>query len=1213
MEVERWKRIEELFNLADGRSPEEQLDILTRACGDDTAMLDEVVELLRSSEAAGSRFEDVVRKAGVEALAETPVQEEARPDGAGRRVGAYRLGKQIGSGGMGAVFEAERADDEFRKRVAVKLIKGGMVSGANLERFLRERQVLADIDHPNVARLIDGGTDEEGQPYLVMEQIEGRPFDRFCDEERLPVSERLLLFRQVCAAVCEAHKSLIVHRDIKPANILVTPDGTPKLLDFGIAKILEPGGDQTATQEQLLTPEFASPEQLQRKPITTSTDIYSLGVLLYHALTGRKPFESGTKPIHEVVRSICEEDPPPPSSAILQPADREGAPGPVEIARNRGCSVDKLRRRLAGDLDNIALTALHKTPERRYASVEQLSADVKRHLDGLPVMAHRDTFRYRAAKFIRRHRTAVMAAALILLALVAGLGFAGYGLFKAESALSRETQALSREKKARINASAEAERARIEAAAQRRVVDFLIEIFRSPEPSRTRGKTVTARDILKKGALSIKTSLEEDAGVRVRLMDVIGDAFVSLGLYSDAEPLFEQELELCLEQYGSDHRRTAEAYLNLSDLRKQQLQLDEAFSLGERGLEIARLVSKDEFLFFSCLHNLADVQKVKGNFDEAERLLEEAIAGYTRLLGEDHRHTLDLLCSKADFFKALGLYSKAEKIVERVLKTHRSSLGSDHPLALTAMNRLASLYMSQDRNSEAEELLLEAVDRCRTVLGVDHPDTLSTLSSLAILYVRLGRFSEAETLFETLHGNYSHQYDSFLNDMGGFHHYQGNLSEAERYYRQSLEMRRGELDEDHPKIIVSTQNLASVLNDLGDHEESFRLFEQALEMSRKKFDKNHPTTLKILFNMSDWYRSNKRLDEAAAVLEETLDGCMASLGEKHYLTNNCRKRLGIVRQDQGLFEEAESILKEAVDGASNGEDHGLTLTCFYRLGACYHAQRRFMDGARTFEQGFELGLRLVGSGDHDVISLLFNAVLFYQLAEDHENVRRLSDRFWEILKGTAPSDPEFAWLYCIYNSLNRSLLSDLDPQSEIKVIRAVRDAESDRSPECALAFRDDDGSAEDSACIDYGEDYLFKTIDVDAAPQSAAYYRLWIYGQPYSSEGKSFVPRADYGIIVNGDQERVLEIDVSEVFGPDRDAFKWVAVPIAAESVTQGDNRIVIFYTGPPNSRAPNKLRVGIDQDSDRDGSAWFANRSFGVNPDICSGELMIFLEARPR
>jgi serine/threonine protein kinase len=478
MTPERWRRVETIFQTALDVAPENRERFLAEACAGDEVLHREVGRLIEGYEAADEFLEQPAVDLRQFAADELPtLRLEDLPGSAhalesGAAVGAYRVIGELGRGGMGAVYLAERADGDFRKLVAVKVVKRGMDTEFVLRRFRHERRALAALDHPNIARLLDAGATHDGLPYIIMEYVEGRDIDRYCDERKLSINARLRLFLAVCAGVSHAHRNLIIHRDIKPSNILVTADGTPKLLDFGIAKILNPTLadaplEHTATALRMLTPDYASPEQVRGERVTTASDVYSLGVLLYLLLTGRPPYYFRTRQFGEIARVVCEQNPLRPSAAInsaVPPAasdfetvattgearadgrtanaapgngqtagveargatdEARGATGDMptldELARARSSAPDRLRRSLADDLDNIVLKALRKEPARRYASVEQFAEDIERHLDGLPVRARADTFTYRSRKFVGRNKAGVAAAIGVALSLVGGL------------------------------------------------------------------------------------------------------------------------------------------------------------------------------------------------------------------------------------------------------------------------------------------------------------------------------------------------------------------------------------------------------------------------------------------------------------------------------------------------------------------------------------------------------------------------------------------------------------------------------------------------------------------------------------------------------------------------------------------------------------------------------------------------------------------------
>lgn len=423
MTPELWNKVEELFHRAQECHLDERSAFLEQACAGNEALRDEVASLLSNPDEMARFLEVPAVKLAAEALAahysDSPI---------GRRIGAYQLAEEIGRGGMGAVYRAVRVDGQYQQQVAIKLVKRGMDTEWIVRHFRAERQILASLQHPNITRLLDGGTTEDGRPYFVMEYIEGRPLDEFCDSRRLPVTARLKLFRTVCSAVHYAHQRLVVHRDLKPSNILVTEEGAPKLLDFGIAKILsDRPAEPAATILPMLTPDYASPEQVRGEPVTTASDVYALGVVLYELLSGHRPYRFQTQTAEEMVRVVCEREPEKPSAAVTRTEEVPGADGglrtitPESVRATRKENPGKLRHRLAGDLDKIVLKAIRKEPERRYSSVDQFSDDIGRYLGGLPVIARKDTLGYRGAKYLRRHKAGVAAAGLLVMSLAAGM------------------------------------------------------------------------------------------------------------------------------------------------------------------------------------------------------------------------------------------------------------------------------------------------------------------------------------------------------------------------------------------------------------------------------------------------------------------------------------------------------------------------------------------------------------------------------------------------------------------------------------------------------------------------------------------------------------------------------------------------------------------------------------------------------------------------
>ena len=505
MTPERWQRLQALFNAAADLSREQQAAFLDDACAGDLALRRQAESLILACEEATEQIQGMIRDAARDA----PLKETA--SAVGRRIGPYQIIQELGEGGMGSVYLAVRADDEYQKRVAIKVVQHDLGNPEILRRFRTERQILAGLDHPYIARLLDGGTTPDGMPYVAMEYVEGAPIDRYCESNRLPIDERLKLFRDVCAAVHYAHQNMVIHRDIKPGNILVTADGVPKLLDFGIAKLLNPElGPQTQAitrmAMRLMTPEYASPEQIRGEPITTASDIYSLGVVLYELLTGHRPYRFKTYLSQEIEQIVGHEEPARPSTVVgRQNTNRESSKN-TATSKREARERAKRRRQLAGELDAIVMMALRKEPQRRYASADQFSNDVRRHLEGRPVLARPDTVSYRAAKFIKRHKLGVAAAALISVTLIGGIAATAW--------------------QARI---AQAERAR----AERRFSDgrklagsFIFEMHDklADLPGSTR-----ARESLVKSALEYLNSLAQDAGDDPALQRELALAYQRVG------------------------------------------------------------------------------------------------------------------------------------------------------------------------------------------------------------------------------------------------------------------------------------------------------------------------------------------------------------------------------------------------------------------------------------------------------------------------------------------------------------------------------------------------------------------------------------------------------------------------------------------------------------------------------------------------------------
>src|SRR5215472_14715887 len=542
----RWQRVEQIFTAAERLPKDERTALLDDLCAGDEDLRCEIESLLAYHDKSDEFIEDAVGGFALEdpsALGANSETECVPGILDVVQVGPYRILRQIGSGGMGILYEAIR-EDQFQKRVALKVIKRGMDTASIIRRFHRERQILAGLSHANVTALLDGGTTADGRPYFVMEYVEGQPVTEFCDAHHLTIRQRLEIFREICGAVQYAHQNLVVHRDLKPGNILIKRDGVPKLLDFGIAKILNlevTSGtlEMTAAATRIMTPEYASPEQVRGEPITTSTDVYSLGVLLYELLTGHRPYRFNTRTAQEIAQVICEQQPEKPSVVVMgveqEPADQGYKKlTPEGVSATREGQPTQLRKRLRGDLDNIALKALHKEPSRRYTSVEQFSEDIRRYLIGLPVNARKDTFYYRARKFSRRHCAALVTTVAFLLVLLAAAGVSVW----------------------------QGIRANREAAVAQAVNDFLqndllaqASAATQSGPSAKPDPHLEVRTALDRAAARIAGKFDRQPEVRAAIQYTIGQTYLDLGLFPEARTQLERALELQRRVLGVENLR----------------------------------------------------------------------------------------------------------------------------------------------------------------------------------------------------------------------------------------------------------------------------------------------------------------------------------------------------------------------------------------------------------------------------------------------------------------------------------------------------------------------------------------------------------------------------------------------------------------------------------------------------------------------------------
>jgi len=882
MTPERWREVQRLFEEVLEKRPDERAAALEQATVADPALRREVVSLIRSLESASRFLEEP-------AWGEPTPADPVEPFAPGIEVGAYRLERLLGSGGAGQVFLAERADAAYEKKVAVKVLKRGMDTDELVRRFVSERQILAQLEHPNIAQLLDGGATGDGRPYLVMEYVDGMPIDRWCRRHGLGVRRRLELFLAVCDAVRFAHRNLVIHRDLKPGNVLVDGDGVPKLLDFGIAKLLDPATFPrtvlpTAPGWRAMTPEYASPEQVRGAPVTTATDVYALGVMLYELLTGRRPYRIAERTPAAVERAVCLEEPPRASRRARDTLTKDAA-----VAGYPDLEPREVARRLAGDLDAILQRALEKDPERRYSSVDQLAADLRRHLDGRPVLARKDTSFYRASKFVRRHSLAVTVATLVFALLIA---FAATLWFQRRAILQQRDRA-------------------------ELVSGFMTELFEVSNPSRERGETITARELLDKGARDAEARLRDRPGLLGDLLGTMGTTYTNLGLYAEAGPLLERSLALRREAYGSRDPAVATAEQQLADLAFATDDLERAERLGRSALARRRARFGDAHPeVVESRFRLALVRQRQGDREEAGALLAEAEAE-ARQLGLDDA-LVRILVRRGILDRLVDDLEASRRHLEEALAVAERVWGEIHPEVARILGQLAEVERHRDVE-RARALLERALDVERQVFKGPHPDTAQTLNNLAALDEQLGRTERAEERYREVLAMLRSIYlepglfeASVGNNLALLLVRQGRFEEAEDLYREALEAHRRVLGPRHPDTANVLSNLGGLLQRMGRREEAERHYRQALEIFLETLGEDHSRVAPVLNNLGQLALARGDLDAAAQALERAA-ASLRSISTRHAELPAVLQNLAAVAARRGEAEPAEELYREALE------------------------------------------------------------------------------------------------------------------------------------------------------------------------------------------------------------------------------------------------------------------------------------------------------------
>jgi eukaryotic-like serine/threonine-protein kinase len=860
-----WQKIEELFVAALEVAPAERTAWLDRQCEGDAALLREVGSLL----AAEIESADFLHGSPLPKITSL-LLDETETSRAGQHIGPYKILDELGRGGMGVVYLAEREDDQFRQRVAIKLIKRGLDTEDILRRFRNERQILASLNHPNIGKLFDGGTTEDGLPFFVMEYIAGLPLLQYCDKHDLSTTERLQLFRHVCAAVQHAHQNLVIHRDLKPSNILVNEEGEVKLLDFGVAKLLNPeltdeGLTQTQAALRVMTPEYASPEQVRGQHVSTATDIYSLGVILYQLLTGLRPFKLKDTSPEELSRVICDSEPTKPSDALSSqgPAasdnwEAAGLRTPDTGRRRNQQFAIRNPKLLRGDIDNIILMALRKDPARRYKSVEQFSADIERHLKGLPVIARKDTFKYRAGKFVSRNRLAVAAAAVILCSLIGGIVTTAWQARVA----ARQARAAQQEKDKAESISA-----------------FLGQVLNSTNPvlkvshDSSRERTIT--EVLDEAARRLESGeFDNQPEVKAELERIIANSYNGQGRHRLADQHEQEYVDLQSRLYGENDPRTLAASAYWAQLLFTRGELTEAENKFRQVLPLMRTEQQKGNLKAEVLQdallNFAYVRRTQGDSREAESLFREVLAMSSQIPVGSLYPIAMTRSTLASTLADQGRFDEALQTAREAVREARQQGESDRPDFGFSLTVLGGFLTDKGDFAEADATLREGEAIFRRLLSPSHLWLGDNLRNQAICLYRQNKFAEAQSkVDETLKiylESFGVQYDNYptaLITKGLILNKTGKSREGEMILREAVKLRTGSLPEEHFWIAVANGALGECLTTQKRYAEAEPLLVQSYDSLNWRLGKRDPRTNEALLRLLKLYDEWGRPAQAA--------------------------------------------------------------------------------------------------------------------------------------------------------------------------------------------------------------------------------------------------------------------------------------------------------------------------------------------------------------
>ena len=882
MDSTRWQRVQSLFHEAADMPASEQRGYLETQCGDDAALVSEVLVLLEEDARGGSMLDGDVASVASQILNDSP--SGSLPF---KEFGPYRIKQALGEGGMGVVYLAERED--LGNEVAIKILRDAWVSPARRERFNAEQRTLAQLNHPSIARLYDADTSPDGTPFFVMEYVEGVPLTEYCKAQKCTIPERLRLFREVCEAVLYAHQHAVIHRDLKPSNILVKGDGSVRLLDFGIAKHLENLGelvDQTITGLRLMTPAYAAPEQIRGEQVGIQSDVYSLGVVLYELLAGRLPFDLTKRTPAQAEKLLTEQEAERPSDVAAR-ADAS--------AEMNGLAVTASRTAWA-DLNVLCLTAMRKDPLRRYQSAEALIRDVDHYLKGEPLEARPDTWHYSLGKFVRRNWQVVSAAATVF-AMVVGL-------------VIFYTVRLTRARNAAV----------AQAARTQRIQRFMLNLFQGGDPSAGPADDLRVVTLLDRGVQEAR-SLDAEPAVQAELFETLGGIYQKLGELEQADRLLETALAKREALYGPDSPETAKGLLALGTLRDAEAKYDEAEKLIRQALDRDRrhLPPNDPAVAKAMLA-LGGVLEDRGEYDQSIAMLEQTVQLYSAP-GAEPADLADSLYELANAHFYAGHYEKSEEINERVLEMYKQMYGERHPRVADVLVNLGAIRLDRGHYAEAEQYDRQALDIVQAWYGKDNPETATDLTLLARSLVYQKRYAEASDLLqqslaikERTFGKVHPSVASTLNELGSVALQENKYDAAEQYFERMADIYRTDYGEQHYLYATALSNLASVYTAQKEWARAEKLYRQAIPIYIESQSATHINTGIARIKLGRTLLRQRRYAEAESETHAGYDILVSQMDPKVSWLVNARKDL--VEEYDGM-KQPEQAAKFRAEIAAN--------------------------------------------------------------------------------------------------------------------------------------------------------------------------------------------------------------------------------------------------------------------------------------------------------